>query len=106
MPAGRIHAQVAESRQALGEGGLGLDTLRLAHAPDAVIGAAGMTRISDQPEPELIYALLPMYWGRGLPTEAAGEILRLAFEVAGFELVRAGADPPTSPRSGSWNGSG
>ena len=37
--------------------------------------------------------------GRGLATEAAAEILRLAFEVAGLDLVRAGADPPNAASS-------
>jgi RimJ/RimL family protein N-acetyltransferase len=48
-----------------------------------VVGAVGLTRIGGQPEPELIYALYPAHWGRGLATEAAGEILRVAFAVVG-----------------------
>jgi RimJ/RimL family protein N-acetyltransferase len=94
VPAERIRGQIADSCRAFAEGGLGLYTVRLAPAPDAVIGAAGLARIGGPREPELLYALLPAFWGRGLATEAAGEILRVAFEVVGLERVRAGADPP------------
>jgi ribosomal-protein-alanine N-acetyltransferase len=94
VPAARVSAQIDESRRAFAEGGIGLYTARLVAAPDAVIGAVGLARIGGQPDPELLYALLPALWGRGLATEAATEVLRVAFEVVGLEIVRAGADPP------------
>jgi RimJ/RimL family protein N-acetyltransferase len=96
VPLARIAAQIAESRHAFARGGVGLYTVRLASAPDIVIGAAGLARIGGQPEPELLYALRPELWGRGLATEAAAEVLRLALEVADLDLVRAGADPPNA----------
>jgi ribosomal-protein-alanine N-acetyltransferase len=94
VPAARVRIQIAETGEALAAGGIGLYTVRLRDAPDAVIGAAGLARIGGQAEPELLYALYPAYWERGLATEAAAEILRVALEVVGLPLVRAGADPP------------
>ena len=94
VPAARVSTQIDESRRAFAEGGIGLYAARLVEAPDAVIGAVGLARIGGQPDPELLYALLPAFWGRGLATEAAAEVVRVAFEVVGFEVVRAAADPP------------
>jgi [ribosomal protein S5]-alanine N-acetyltransferase len=94
VAAARVRAQIAESRRAFAACGIGLYTARPAAAPGAVIGAAGLARIGGQPEPDLLYALLPAFWGRGPATEAAAEVLRVAFEVMGLDVVQAGADPP------------
>jgi RimJ/RimL family protein N-acetyltransferase len=96
VPAARVRAQIAESAAALARGQIGLYTVRLLDAPEGVIGAVGLARIADHAEPELIYALCPASWGQGLATEAAAEILRVAFEVVGLRFVRAGADPPNA----------
>lgn len=50
------------------------------------IGQAGLNHIADLDETELDYALAKDAWGRGLATEAAGAVVRYAFETAG--LVR------------------
>lgn len=55
------------------------------------VGRAGLrnTRIGSNEEIELAYALAADYWNRGLATEMAGEILRIAFERLGLtDLVR------------------
>jgi RimJ/RimL family protein N-acetyltransferase len=96
VPAARVRAQIEESRRAFGDGMIGLYTVRPAETPDAVIGAAGLARIGGQSEPELLYALRRAYWGRGFATEAAAEVLRVAFDVLGLATVRAGADPPNA----------
>jgi RimJ/RimL family protein N-acetyltransferase len=62
VAAARVRAQIAESRRAFAACGIGLYTARPAAAPGAVIGAAGLARIGGQPEPELLYALLPAFW--------------------------------------------
>ena len=56
------------------------------------IGFCGFRDLEDQVE--ILYALLPGYWGQGLATEASREALRYAFEELGLERVYAGADPP------------
>lgn len=47
-------------------------------------------------EVELMYGLAPEYWGNGLATEAAQEMLRYGFEQVGLERIYAGADPPNT----------
>jgi [ribosomal protein S5]-alanine N-acetyltransferase len=46
------------------------------------VGRAGLrnTRVGGNEEVELAYALVADYWGRGLATEMAKQILKLAFE--------------------------
>jgi RimJ/RimL family protein N-acetyltransferase len=50
------------------------------------------------PEPKLAYALDPSFGGRGLATEAAGDVRKRAFEQ--FDLSRlAGSIVPANARS-------
>jgi [ribosomal protein S5]-alanine N-acetyltransferase len=53
------------------------------------VGRAGLlnTYVGGNDEVELAYALVAEYWGRGLATEMAGEILAVAFEKLGMEDV-------------------
>ena len=53
------------------------------------VGRAGLrnTRVGGNDEVELAYALVAEYWGRGLATEMAKEILKLAFERLDLEDV-------------------
>ena len=65
-----------------------------------LIGSAGFTGRGRQGEDELGYALHPDWWGRGLMTEAALELLRYAFEDRGLETVWCShyAENPASRR--------
>jgi RimJ/RimL family protein N-acetyltransferase len=53
------------------------------------IGRAGLgnCEVGGRPEVELGFALLPEFWGRGLATEMARSMLRLAFERIGLRHV-------------------
>ena len=42
------------------------------------VGYCGVARGEDTGEPELMYALLPAWWGQGLGTEAAAAVVELA----------------------------
>lgn len=44
--------------------------------------------------PELMYGLLPAWWGRGLATEACHAVLAHVFETLGHPVVFAATDPP------------
>jgi RimJ/RimL family protein N-acetyltransferase len=48
------------------------------------LGQAGLNHIADLNETELDYALAKDSWGRGLASEAAGGVVRYAFETAGL----------------------
>lgn len=47
-------------------------------------------------EPELLYGLLPEWWGRGLATEACEAVLAHVFDTLGHPLVYAATDPPNA----------
>ena len=48
------------------------------------LGQAGLNHIADLNETEVDYALAKDAWGQGLATEAAGAVVRYAFEAAGL----------------------
>lgn len=65
-----------------------------------LIGSAGFTGRGTPREDELGYALHPDWWGRGLMTEAAEELLRYAFRDRELSAVWAShyAENPASRR--------
>jgi [ribosomal protein S5]-alanine N-acetyltransferase len=65
---------------------------KLLLASGEVVGFAGYREFREPPELELLYGLLPGFWGRGLATEAAAALIRYGFEELGFERVRASTD--------------
>ncbi len=64
----------------------------------ASIGFVGLWRRVEpgMDDPELLYGLLPVWWGKGFATEAAGRALERAREVGGFSRVVAATDPPNT----------
>lgn len=60
------------------------------------VGFAGLREFGEAGEVELLYGLLPAWWGQGLATEASTAVLRFAFDVGGLARVHAGTDPPNT----------
>jgi [ribosomal protein S5]-alanine N-acetyltransferase len=89
-----VRRQIEASETGRAEGLPGLFTLALREAPGESIGFAGLRRFGER-RLEVLYALLPRYWGRGLATEAARAVLELGF-AAGEPEIWAGADPPNA----------
>jgi ribosomal-protein-alanine N-acetyltransferase len=58
-----------------------------------LIGFAGARQWPDG-GPEVMYGLLPAWWGKGLATEAADAVLQHLFETLGYQAVAAATDPP------------
>lgn len=87
-----VRKQIAISQRDFRERGFGEFALFLAGQP-ALIGFCGLKRLDEGEEIEVLYGLLPAFWGRGLATEAARAVLRLGFERLGLEEILAGADP-------------
>lgn len=63
----------------------------------AVVGGVNLRRAPEHRLAELGYALARGVWGRGLATEAARELLRLAFDELGLHRVTARCDPRNVP---------
>ena len=63
---------------------------------DSLIGFCGFRLFGEPPEVEILYAIAPLHWGKGLATEAAKALIRCGFEEHRFERIFAGADPPNT----------
>lgn len=61
---------------------------------EEVIGYTGLWYFFDEPQPQLIYAILEPYTGQGLATEAAQVVLNYAFEQLDFSYLIAATDEP------------
>ena len=62
-------------------------------------GFCGLRTADVGPEPELLFGLLPAYWGRGLAREAANAVLGYAFDTLGLRRVIAATDVPNDRTS-------
>ena len=62
--------------------------------PGILMGFCGHRQFEDGETVELLYGILPEYWGEGLVTEAATEVLRHGFADCGFDRVIAVTDTP------------
>lgn len=63
-------------------------------AQSSIIGLTGFREFREPPVLELLYGLLPDYWGRGLATEMGRAMLRLGFTSGKLEVVRTSIDAP------------
>jgi [ribosomal protein S5]-alanine N-acetyltransferase len=93
VPPEWVEAEVRSSRARFREEGLGLWAVT-DHRSREVLGLCGFQPFHDPPELQLVCALAPSAWGRGLATEAATEVIRYAFLHAGLERIRADTDAP------------
>lgn len=62
----------------------------------AAIGFTGLWFFFDEPQPQLLYGLLPEFCRNGYATEAAQAIIQYAFEELDFSYVHAATDPPNT----------
>lgn len=74
--------------------GFGLFSLDLKVTEPKIVGFCGFRRFEDGEQIELLFGILPEYWGEGFVTEAAREVLRHGFEEAGITRVIAATDTP------------
>jgi [ribosomal protein S5]-alanine N-acetyltransferase len=89
----QVQTFITISKQTFSERQYGLWLLH--KKPDnEVIGVAGLWAMFDEKQPELLYAILPEYTGRGFATEAVAEIIRYAFTNLSFAYVDASCDVP------------
>lgn len=84
---------VRDSEACFGALGSGLFAIELVARPDDLVGFCGL-RYMDGGDVELLYGILPRYWGEGLVTEAAREVLRHGFESCGLSRIMGVTDTP------------
>ena len=90
-----VGEEIQSSQARFAGGTLGLWAVRASDGSE-IIGFVGFRPFFDPPELQLIYGLLPDLWGQGLATESAEAACDCAFNVLGFEAVRAASDLPNT----------
>ena len=73
--------------------GVGLWAIRLTDEV-GIVGCVGFREFFEPPQLQLLFALLPGHWGRGLATEVADAVCRYAFHQLGFAEILAATDVP------------
>jgi len=91
IPRQRAAAAVEAGVAAANRNGVGLWCV-MAKPSGALAGFCGFRPIEDSPGIELLYGLLPEYWGQGLATEAARAALDYGFGAALFTRVYVRTD--------------
>lgn len=61
---------------------------------NGIIGFVGLWHFFEEPQPQLLYALLPAFKKQGYASEASKEIIRYAFEELHFNYLSASCDTP------------
>lgn len=89
-----VEGEIRSSQERFLRGGLGLLMARL-RADGALVGFAGLRPFSE-PEPQLIYGILPSYTGKGIATELARAVVDAAFLLCGAASLMAATDAPNT----------
>ncbi len=84
---------MAKNEELFSDHGYGLWKMVLRDTKE-VIGYTGLWFFFDEPQPQLIYALLEAHSGQGYATEAGRAIIDYAFGSLGFEYLLAATDSP------------
>ena len=85
---------VAASEVCFAEFGSGFFAIEVATNPGMLAGFCGHRRFEDGEQIELLFGMLPDFWGEGYITEAAIAVLRYGFEDCNMDRVIAAADTP------------
>jgi len=66
-----------------------------------LIGFVGLLKhgSKEQEKIEILYRLLPQYWGKGLASEGVIALLRYAFDVLKIDKIHAFVEPDNTPSS-------
>ena len=94
LPMETVHAIIRQSIADFEAHGFGFFSLDLKVTEPKVVGFCGFRRFEDGEQIEMLFGILPEYWGEGFVTEAAREVLRHGFEEAGVSRIIAAVDTP------------
>lgn len=94
LPMPTVRAIIRQSAADFDAHGFGFFSLDLRATEPKLVGFCGFRRFEDGEQIEMLFGILPEYWGEGFVTEAAGEVLRYGFEEAGIGRVIAAVDTP------------
>ena len=91
IPRERAESVIKTSLDLFAERGLGLWAI-MQKSGDELIGFCGFWFFHEPPKLELLYAIAPAYWNRGLASEAAEAMMRYGFEKLSLERIEASTD--------------
>ena len=94
LPLETVHEIIRQSIADFQSHGFGFFSLDLKATETRVVGFCGFRRFEDGEQIEMLFGILPEYWGEGFVTEAAREVLRYGFEEAGITRIIAATDTP------------
>jgi RimJ/RimL family protein N-acetyltransferase len=90
MVAGIVEASEASFRTQ----GAGLFALELVEVAGELVGFCGLRHMDGGDDMELLFGILPRYWGEGLVSEAARRVLRHGFDDCGLDRILGATDTP------------
>ncbi len=90
----QVQDVVVKSQSCFEELGAGFFAIEMLDAPGEITGFCGFRRFEDTEQPELLYGILPEFWGQGFVTEAAKAVLVYGFENCRMQSVIAATDTP------------
>ncbi len=88
-----VQEEIRDSKQRFLSGQAGLWILKF-FGNGNVVGFAGFRDFLEPPRLQLLYGLLPDFWGQGLAMEAARRLCEYGFSDLNFERIEAAADTP------------
>lgn len=98
LPLDTVRAIIEQSVSDFAEHGWGFFSLDLKATEPVIVGFCGFRHFQrgeeDGEDIELLYGILPEYWGEGFVTEAALAVLRHGFDACSMERVIASTDTP------------
>lgn len=90
----QVREVVVASQACFSDLGAGFFAIEMLDTPGELVGFCGYRRFEDSDQPELLYGILPEFWGQGFVTEAATATLKFGFETCGMARVIAATDTP------------
>ena len=91
IPKTQTQKIITQSLTAFANKQYGLWVVRLIDRNE-IIGFNGYWQFFDPPQIQLLYGLLPQYWGQGLATEMSKAMLDYGFKEYGFKTINASTD--------------
>lgn len=85
---------VRDSEQCFRDIGAGLFAIEALDGPGELVGFCGLRRMHEPDQVELLYGILPRYWGEGMVSEAARAVLRHGFDHCGLSRIMGATDTP------------
>lgn len=85
---------VVQSQSCFEAFGAGFFAIEMLDTPGEITGFCGYRRFEGSDQPELLYGILPEFWGQGFVTEAAKAVLTYGFERCELPAVIAATDTP------------